>query len=164
MQVAVTRTRALAALVAVSAVLASGAASAQSIPADASQLLGLYAGSYLCADGEHGIALSLDAVAPADGGGVAATGRLGIFPVLAGRDGSSAAVAGSFAVSGTIAASGEVTLNPGDWLVRPEGYGAAVLTGTFSQRGDGLWQIVGRPVVPGNDSYCSDLVATRFLP
>lgn len=156
--------RSRAALVAVSALLASGTAVAQPIPADGRELLGVYAGSYVCQDGEHGFFLRLDTVSPVAGGGFAADGALGVFPVLAGRDGGAGSVAGSFIVAGTVTAEGRVDLGPGDWLIQPQNYGAAHLQGELSQRPDGLWQILGRPVIPGNEDYCSDLIATRFLP
>lgn len=133
-------------------------------PANGAGLDGIYAGSYLCQDGEHGFYLDIAALAPNDQGGFSASGVLGFFPVLGGTDGPLAEVAGSFTVSGTIEGDGRITLAAGEWLVEPAGYGAAELEGRLTARADGLWEIAGRPVIPGNADYCSGLVATQFLP
>lgn len=146
------------------AITVTSAGAAAQLPADSAELLGPYAGSYVCQDGEHGFYLDLEEVIQNGDGTLGASGTLGMFPVLAGLSGSSGSVAGSFSVSGTISADGVIALAPGDWLVQPEGYGAAHLEGTLSQRGDGAWQIAGKPVIPGNPDACSDLIATRFLP
>jgi len=125
---------------------------------------GTYAGSYVCVDGEHGFYLDVSQTTKANAERFEASGTLGFFPVIGGRGGSAATVAGSFAVTGTVNADGTWRLEPGEWLVEPARYGAAIMTGRFSQRADGLWQIEGKPLVPGNEANCSDLIATQFLP
>jgi hypothetical protein len=124
---------------------------------------GVYGGSYTCTDGEHGFYLDLASVTPKDGGGFNAAGVLGLFPTLAGQGGPVGKVAGSFNVSGTITADGVIAMTPGDWLVQPPGYGAAHLEGKITQVASGH-AITGKPVVPGNPSACSNLIATQFLP
>lgn len=133
------------------------------IPADGEGIGGIYAGSYLCRDGEHGFFLAVDQMEPRDGE-IFFEGRLGFFPVLAGMEGRSAHVAGSFEVFGYVRLDGEMSVAHHNWLVQPQGYGAADMQGRMSRRDDGLWQITGKPVVPGNEEHCSDLIATQFLP
>ena len=124
---------------------------------------GHFAGSYTCQDGEHGIYLQLDVDAN-DGEVAEVSGILTFFPTLAGKDGPSGMVTGSFTVSGTIVRETmAISLEPGDWLFQPEGYGAAALEGTFTDTPEGLSQIIGKPVVPGNPDFCSDLIATELV-
>ena len=124
---------------------------------------GHFAGSYTCQDGEHGIYLQLDVDAN-DGEVAEVSGILTFFPTVAGKDGPSGMVTGSFTVNGTITRSTlGISLQPGEWLLQPEGYGAAALEGTFSETAEGLSQIVGKPVVPGNPDFCSDLIATELV-
>lgn len=139
-----------------------GPAAAQ-VPGDGAGMSGVYSGSYMCQDGEHGFYLDISALARRDDV-LAVSGRLGIFPVLGGAAGPLADIAGSFLVHGTIDGQGAIWLEIGDWLVQPPGYGAANLEGRLSKRRDGLWQIHGRPVLPGNEAFCSDLIATQFMP
>lgn len=124
---------------------------------------GVYGGSYTCTDGEHGFYLDLTSIRPKAGGGFDADGTLGLFPTLAGQNGPVGKVAGSFAVAGTITGDGVISLAPGDWLVKPPGYGAARLEGRITAVASGH-AITGKPVVPGNESACSNLIATQFLP
>lgn len=124
---------------------------------------GRFAGSYTCEDGEHGLYLQLD-VDSSDGEVAEVSGVLSFFPTLAGKDGPVGMVVGSFAVSGTITRSTyAISLQPGEWLLQPEGYGAAALEGVFQETPEGLSQIVGKPIVPGNPDYCSDLIATELM-
>lgn len=137
------------------------------IPSDGEGISGVYAGSYLCEDGEHGVVLDI-AVSPRENGnGLRIDGTLGFVPVLAGSGGDFATVVGSFSILGLLGADGRIQINAGDWIVQPEGYGAANLRGQLSQRPDGIWQITGRPLA-GQDASgqerCSDLIATRVLP
>lgn len=125
---------------------------------------GVYGGSYTCTDGEHGFYLDIQKLTPADGGGFSAAGVLGLFPTLAGVSGPVGHVAGSFKVAGTISADGTIAMTAGDWLKQPAGYGAANLEGMLRQKPDGSHAITGKPVVPGNPSACSNLIATQFLP
>jgi hypothetical protein len=138
-------------------------ASAQ-VPADGSGMAGIYAGSYRCQDGEHGVMLDLKLEPRPAGNGLRVTGTLGFFPVLAGAGGSSAQVAGSFSILGVVLDDGRISFRHQEWLLRPDGYGAANFNGRISQRGDGLWQITGRPLAGPNSDFCSELLATRFLP
>ncbi len=148
------------------AVALAACTTAPAIPADAPSdhpWAGVYGGSYTCTDGEHGFYLDITSIRPKDGGGFDADGALGIFPTLAGASGPVGKVAGSFAVSGTIGADGAISMTPGDWLVEPAGYGAAHLEGQIATVASGH-VITGKPVVPGNPSACSNLIATQFLP
>jgi hypothetical protein len=124
---------------------------------------GYFAGSYTCQDGEHGIYLELDLDAN-DGEVAQVSGVLSFFPTIAGKDGPVGMVNGSFAVSGTITRSTmAISLEPGEWLLQPDGYGAAALEGTFTETQEGLSQIIGKPVVPGNPDFCSDLIVTELV-
>lgn len=126
--------------------------------------LGVYAGSYVCEDGEHGFYLRIDETAdPEEGQGYVIHGVMGFFPVLGGSDGPLAHVSGSFEIVGVIA-EGRIWTDPLDWLQPVPEYGAARLAGTIAPRSDGLMEIIGKPVVPGNEEFCSDLIATQFLP
>lgn len=133
------------------------------VPHDGTILTGLYAGSYLCQDGEHGLYLDIAALTATEGG-FSVSGVLGFFPVIGGADGQLAHVAGSFTVSGMLSKDGVIALEADEWLVEPQGYGAAALEGVLSERPDGLWQIEGKPVLPGAPEFCTDLIATQFLP
>jgi hypothetical protein len=124
---------------------------------------GVYGGSYVCTDGEHGFYLDLASVTPKDGGGFDAAGVIGLFPTLGGMDGPVGKAAGSFNVSGTITADGTISLAQGAWLVQPPGYGAANLEGKITSGASGH-AISGKPVVLGNPGACSNLIATQFLP
>ncbi|MXO91859.1 hypothetical protein [Pontixanthobacter aquaemixtae] len=125
---------------------------------------GIYGGSYVCKDGEHGFYLDLLVVRETEEGFDVA-GTLGLFPTLAGAEGSSADATGSFAVTGTISGMDyTINLSPGEWKLKPDFYGAAGLVGTLEPAGDHSWQITGKPVVPGQPDFCSDLIATQFLP
>ena len=140
------------------------AACCMAATATAQDYTGVYAGSYVCEDGEHGFYLRIDETAdPEEGHGYVIHGVLGFFPVLGGSAGPLAHVSGSFEVVGVIAED-RIWLDPLDWLLEAPGYGAARLTGTIAPRTDGLMEIVGKPVVPGNEDFCSDLIATQFLP
>jgi hypothetical protein len=89
-------------------------------------------------------------------------GTLAFFPVIGGLDGAMGDVAGSFEVNGALYADGRVILRPGAWIVEPDGYGAAGLNGTLSQREDGLWQITGTPA--DGAGQCTDFIATKAAP
>ena len=134
------------------------------IPADGAGLSGLYGGSYLCEDGEHGVLLDLSMEERPAGKGLKVTGTLGFFPVLAGQGGSFAQAAGSFTIVGLLTPDGRLMLQHQDWLVEPEGYDAANFRGEISRRDDGLWQITGKPMAGAASKLCSELIATRFLP
>lgn len=125
---------------------------------------GVYGGSYRCADGEHGFFLEITETGPDGADGLEVSGVLGFFPVLGGADGALAEVLGSFMVSGSLDGEGRILLLPGDWLIQPSGYRAANLEGRLAPRADGALEILGRPVIPGNEAFCFDLIATRFLP
>lgn len=145
-------------------------ASAQ-IPATGEGIGGLYAGSYLCEDGEHGVVLDI-AVSEIEGRTeLRVGGTLGFVPVLAGENGEFAAVAGSFTISGLILteprgtnSAGHIQFQRDEWIIEPEGYGSANFRGQLARRDDGLWQITGRPLAGPASDFCSDLIATRFLP
>lgn len=134
------------------------------IPADGEGLAGLYAGSYLCQDGEHGVVLDIAVEERPQASGLKLTGTLGFFPVLGGREGQFAHVAGSFSIQGLVAENGRMTFQHQDWLVEPDGYGAANFNGRITRRDDGFWQITGTPVAGQNADFCSEMIATRFLP
>lgn len=130
----------------------------------AQDYLGTYAGSYICEDGEHGFYLRIDETAdPEEGHGYVIYGVMGFFPVLGGSDGPLAHVSGSFEIVGVIA-EGRIWTDPLDWLLEAPDYGAARLAGTIGPRDDGLMEIVGKPMVPGYEDFCSDLIATQFMP
>src|SRR5690606_13574980 len=74
-------------------------ASAQ-IPATGEGIGGIYAGSYLCEDGEHGVVLDIAVSEIEERTELRVNGTLGIVPVLAGANGEFADVAGSFTISG----------------------------------------------------------------
>lgn len=141
------------------------------IPASGEGVGGIYAGSYLCEDGEHGVVLDI-AVSEIEGRTeLRVHGTLGFVPVLAGADGEFADVAGSFTISGFILTeprgvntAGHLQFQRDEWLLEPEGYASASFRGQLSRRGDGLWRIAGTPLAGPTSEYCSDLIATRFLP
>ena len=151
-----------AALVFASAALVAPAQA--QLPADGAGVKGIYGGSYVCTDGEHGFYLNIDALTQKSGGGFDASGVIGLFPTLAGAGGPVGHVAGSLKVSGTIAADGTVAMTSGDWLKQPAGYGAADLEGKLRQKPDGSYALIGKPVVRGNPEACSNLIASQFLP
>jgi len=134
------------------------------IPANGAGLSGIYAGSYQCKDGEHGVLLDLKMEERPKASGLRVTGRLGFFPVLAGKGGEFADVAGSFTILGLLAENGRITFRHQDWLIQPKGYGAANFNGRVSRRADGLWQITGKPLAGPKSEFCSDMIATQFLP
>ncbi|MCW5696439.1 MAG: hypothetical protein KIS96_06845 [Bauldia sp.] len=140
-----------------------GQVTAQAPVPDARDWTGAYGGSYQCRDGAHGIHVEIASVTAEEDGSYAVSGVLGFFPLIDGG-GPMAHVAGSFAVAGTITPDHIIRLEPLDWLVEAPGYGAAALLGELLLRRDGLWQILGMPVVPGDQLACSDLLATQFLP
>lgn len=134
------------------------------LPADGAGVKGIYGGSYVCTDGEHGFYLSIDALTAKSDGGFDASGVIGLFPTLSGISGPVGGVAGSLKVTGTIAADGTVAMTSGDWLKQPAGYGAADLEGKLRQKPDGSYALIGKPVVRGNPEACSNLIASQFLP
>ena len=157
------------AAIALAATLASacsmmGETPAATAPAAKHAYAGVYGGSYVCTDGEHGFYLDIATVIPKDGGGFDASGVLGLFPTLAGASGPFGGVAGSFNVSGAISSDGTVAMTAADWLKQPAGYGAADLEGKLRRKSDGSYALTGKPVVRGNPSACSNLIATQFLP
>ena len=132
---------------------------------------GLYAGSYLCEDGEHGVVLDIAASEIEGRTELRVDGTLGIVPVLAGANGEFANVAGSFTISGFILTeprgpneAGLIQFQRDAWLIEPEGYGSANFRGQLTRRDDGLWQITGTPLAGPTSAFCSDMIATRFLP
>lgn len=126
-----------------------------------SEFIGWFAGSYACQDGEHGLLMELTASNQTETD-AEVSGILGFVPTVAGQGGSSANVAGSFTISGTLLREGMLlSLKPDEWIQQPEGYGAAEMKGTLSRREDGLLQIIGKPVVPGAPTFCTDLIATE---
>jgi hypothetical protein len=141
----------------------SAAPAMADLPEDAEALAGLYGGSYVCADGEHGVILNLTGLtARSDDRGYEVQGELSFFPVVGGADGAFADVAGSFELHGALYPNGRLILRAGDWIVEAGAYGAAGLNGTLSQREDGLWQITGIPA--DGAGACTDFVATRVAP
>jgi len=148
----------------IAAALALPLAAHAQLPADGAGVKGIYGGSYVCTDGEHGFYLSIDALTPKSGGSFEASGVIGLFPTLAGASGPVGGVAGSLKVSGTIAADGTIAMTSGDWLKQPAGYGSADLEGKLKLRPDGGYSLIGKPVVRGNPEACSNLIATQFLP
>jgi hypothetical protein len=141
----------------------SAAPAMADLPEDAEALAGLYGGSYVCADGEHGVMLNLTRLTPRENGrGHAVQGELSFFPVVGGADGARADVAGRFEVEGVLYDTGRLILRPGAWIIEPEAYGAAGLNGALSQREDGLWQITGTPA--DGAGQCTDFIATKAAP
>ncbi len=133
------------------------------LPEGGEGLTGIYAGSYVCTDGEHGVVLDLASLSARENGrGFEVKGVLGFVPVLAGADGVNASVAGSFEVYGVLYDTGRLMLRAGDWIVQPETYGAAGLNADLSQREDGLWQIAGIPA--DGAGQCSAFLATKVIP
>ncbi len=141
------------------------------IPADGEGIAGLYAGSYMCQDGEHGVVLDIEMSEIEGRSELRLTGTLGFVPVLAGANGELADVAGSFTISGFLLTeprgantAGYLQFQREEWLLEPEGYGSANFRGQLTRRDDGLWQITGTPLAGPTSEFCSDLIATRFLP
>ena len=131
---------------------------------DIAEPIGQFGGSYTCEDGDHGLYLELWLSSMGEET-AEVYGVLGFFPILSGVDGRSGLVAGSFEVTGTITRETKgISLTPGEWIVRPEGYGAASLEGTIDSREDGNLVITGKPVVPGAPDFCGDLIVTGFAP
>ncbi len=135
------------------------------LPRDTDGIAGSYGGSYLCKDGEHGVYLELINVIPSpySESEKRVWGMLGFFPIIAGQNGGLADMAGSFNIYGFIEEGGKISLRPREWLVEPEGYGAAHIEGEIDRREDGAWRITGTALT-GVPDYCSDLIAMQFLP
>ncbi|MEM6474627.1 MAG: hypothetical protein AAF687_00525 [Pseudomonadota bacterium] len=141
-----------------------GHSEAADVAEEIGEPIGQFGGSYTCEDGDHGLYLELWLASMGEET-AEVYGVLGFFPILSGVDGRSGLVAGSFEVTGTLTrATKGISLTPGQWIVQPEGYGAAGLEGTIDSREDGNLVITGKPVVPGAPDFCSDLVATGFAP
>lgn len=134
------------------------------LPADGAGLTGLYAGSYECQDGAHGVVLDLTVEDRPQASGLRLTGTLGFVPLLSGEGDEFGNVAGSFTILGLISEDGRMTFRHEDWLIEPDGYGAANFNGHIAQRDDGLWQITGTPLAGPNADFCSQMIATQFLP
>ena len=139
------------------------------IPADGEGIAGLYAGSYMCQDGEHGVVLDIEMSEIEGRSELRLTGTLGFAPVLGGAGGEFAHVAGSFTISGHVVTepagnyeAGHLQFQHEEWLLEPEGYGSANFRGQLTRRDDGLWQITGTPLAGPTSEFCSDLIATRF--
>src|SRR5690606_37427478 len=118
------------------------------IPADGEGIAGLYAGSYMCQDGEHGVVLDIEMSEIEGRSELRLTGTLGFAPVLGGAGGEFAHVAGSFTISGHVVEvpdgnyeGGHVQLQPEEWLLQPEGADSGNFRGHVTRRGDGFWQI-----------------------
>jgi len=118
-------------------------------PADGMGLSGLYAGSYLCQDGEHGVLLDIALHGRPNANGLHIAGALGFFPVLGDTGGDFSSVAGSVTREGLLTEEGRIVFHARDWLVLPDGYGAAHFNGNLAPRDGGLWQITGTPVAGG---------------
>lgn len=143
----------------------SGPARAE-LPADPLRLVGLYGGSHVCENGEHGALMEITRVIAADTPDYPwrLEGRYAFFPVMSGRGGVYGESAGSFRLVGEIRADGHVTLDNLGWLVAPEtGEGAGDFEGRFAARSDGIVQFEGRmeTAVPGE---CGAVLLTRALP
>ena len=133
------------------------------LPADPLRLIGLYGGSHVCENGEHGALLEITGVAAGDSPEYPyrLEGRYVFFPVIGGRTGIYGEMAGSFRLVGEIRADAGATLNTLGWLVAPrEGYDAGDIEGKFSARADGLLQFEGQmdTGVPGE---CGAVLLTR---
>ncbi len=146
------------------ALVALAGSVAAEIPSGGEGLEGIYAGSYLCKDGEHGVVLDLAFAERAAGEGLAVTGTLGIVPVLGGLAGDSGQVAGSFLISGLLSTDLRLDFRFDGWVIEPADYGSANFRGVLSQREDGLWQITGKPLAGVESELCSEMIATRILP
>lgn len=134
--------------------------------ADPLRLTGLYGGSHVCENGEHGALLEITRIIAEDAPDYPfrLEGRYAFFPVISGRAGIYGDLAGSFRLVGEIRSDGRVKLDALGWLVAPpEGYGAGDFEGRFSQRADGLMQFEGRmdTGVPGE---CGAVLLTRAMP
>ena len=157
-------TRAIFTAAAMVAMLAPSAAQAQ-MPDDPKGLTGVYGGSYICPDGEHGAILEVTGVEPHDMANYPyrISARLAFFPIVSQTWARLGKVAGSFTMRGTIAKDGAVQLMPTEWIVEPKGYGWARLQGRFAPRADGLMAFEGKPQ-PNGGVDCRGLIATRALP
>lgn len=146
------------------AMLTASAAQAQ-MPADPKGLTGVYGGSYICPDGEHGAMLEVTGVEPHDMANYPyrISARLAFFPIVSQTWQRLGKVAGSFTMRGTIAKDGTVRLMPAEWIVEPKGYGWARLEGRFAPREDGLMAFEGKPQANGGVD-CRGFVGTRALP
>lgn len=143
----------------------SGPARAE-LPPEPLRLAGLYGGSHVCENGEHGALLEITRVVPDDTPDYPyrLEGRYAFFPVISGRAGIHGESAGSFRLVGEIRADGHVTLDNLGWLVAPEtGEGAADFAGRFAVRSDGLVQFEGRMETEVADE-CGTVLLTRALP
>src|SRR5690606_28006799 len=127
-------------------------ASAQ-VPATGEGVGGIYGGSYLCEDREHGVVLEIAVGEIEERPELRVNGTLGLVPVLAGANGDFADVAGSFTISGFLPTeprgantAGHLQFQHEEWLLEPEGYGSANFRGQLNRRDDGLLQITGTPL------------------
>lgn len=140
----------------------SGPARAE-LPADPLRLTGLYGGSHVCEDGEHGALLEITRVMAEDTPDYPwrLEGRYAFFPVMSGRGGVYGESAGSFRLLGEIRADGRVTLANLGWLVAPEaGEGAGDFEGRFAARSDGLMQFEGQ-MDSGVTGECGAVLLTQ---
>lgn len=147
------------------AVMPLGAARAE-LPPDPLGLAGLYGGSHICENGEHGALLEITRVIAGDTPDYPyrLQGRYAFFPLTGGRAGIYGEIAGSFRLVGEIREDGHVTLDSLGWLVAPpEGQGAGDIEGRFSARADGLMQFEGR-MDTGVPDECGAVLLTRALP
>jgi hypothetical protein len=136
------------------------------LPADPLRLTGLYGGSHVCEDGEHGALLEITRVIADDTPEYPwrLEGRYAFYPVMSGRAGVYGESAGSFRLLGEIRADGHVTLDNLGWLVAPQtGEGAGDFEGRFAVRSDGLMQFEGQ-IDTGVPGECGAVLLTRALP
>lgn len=128
--------------------------------AEAMKYAGVYAGSYVCANGENGITLSIDTAVDMIGGeaGLAKVdGRLWFYDIMSNQGHPS----GAFVVSGTVNAAGELNVTPGGWISEiPANWGAAGVSGRFDLSGDQA-ALTGKPTGPGT-SACEMFTLMRL--
>ncbi|MXO89709.1 hypothetical protein [Pontixanthobacter aquaemixtae] len=140
---------------------------ASTAASSAAEVEGHYAGTFVCGFGEVGMTLTVRDAGPAkwdalpgsckSGAGPcndaraarlatlrSVDGVLNFFPTATNPD----AKAGSFKVSGLVetanAPAYQIELNPGEWIEKPERFGASAMEATIF---DG--EMVGKPTAPG---------------
>lgn len=121
---------------------------------------GVYAGSYVCANGENGLTVSFDTFADLIGMEGEKTakveGRLWFYDVMSNTSHPS----GAFKLSGTITGD-TIDLDPAGWISEePANWGAAGIEGSFVDL-DVEMMLTGKPTGPGTGA-CQDFVLKRL--
>lgn len=126
-----------------------------------SEYPGIYSGTYICAAGENGMTISFDRFEDIHAANWPPTAeieaRLWFYDVASNPGHPS----GAFHLTG-LYRNGELELEPGDWIQRPQqSWGAAGLSGEFKRDETGRMTFTGTPTGRGT-SACERLTLYRL--